>query len=101
MIQVVDWFVQYSYAQIAGVALFMAILCVYAWWQRGNDTFLTELMVYLCAFVAFSVAQAAANDLTLDRLIVRRGFALLAVALWAHSALMVRQIVRRLGGYEE
>lgn len=101
MIEIVDWFVQYSYAQIAGVALFMAALHVYAWWTRGREHFLSELMVYLTAFLAFSLAQAAANDLSLDRLVARRAFALLAGALWVHSALIVRQIARRLAGHKD
>lgn len=96
MIGFMEVFVQYSYAQIAGVALMLAVLTVYAWWTRGKENFLTEMIVYAAAFAAFSVAQAAANDLTLDRMIVRRAFALLAAALWVHIALIVRSIVRRL-----
>lgn len=100
MIEAINWFVNTSFAQLAGVSLFMAGLCVYAWWTRGRANFLTELMVYLTAFVAFSVAHVVFWE-ELDRVIARRAFALLAFALWVHVALMIRMIVRRLGGYDD
>lgn len=81
----IAWYVAHARQMLVGQCLFFLVLSAWAWRQRGRTHFFTEIGLYAVAVLAFATWQMWA-------------FALLSLVIWAHIALIVREIF--MGGDE-